>query len=349
MTTNKMRNLCIGAILGASVLSTPALSESLTLKALGQPGATGLIQENLEAPFFANFAKNTGLDINISFQTLDQTGIKGAEELRILKSGLFDIISLRLQQVSRDEPILLGLDLVGQNPTFAEGRKSMAEFSPAVDQRLQKKFDTKLLGLWPFGPQVLFCNAEIGSLADVKGLKVRTYDQNLANFVSSIGGTPVPLGFADVHQSLARGVVDCAITGPSSANSASWPEETTHVLPLAYQIAVQGYGMNLKVWNKFSAEEQAKIQKAFDKHTDDIWAYSKELFDDAMRCNVGETPCELNKPYKLVNVPVSDADIATVQNAVKTLSVPAWAVICDKKDPTCSSDWKATVGKRFGF
>ncbi len=349
MFTSTLKKTCIGAVLGASLLASPVASQTVKLKALGQPGATGMIQKNLEGPFFAELAERTGLDLDVSFQTLDQTGIKGAEELRILKSGLFDIISLRVQQVSRDEPILLGLDLVGQNPTFAEGRKSMAEFSPAVDKRLQEKFNTKLLGLWPFGPQVLFCNAEIGSLADVKGLKVRTYDQNLSNFISSVGGTPVPLGFTDVHQSLARGVVDCAITGPSSANSASWPEVTTHVLPLAFQIAVQGYGMNLDVWNKFSADDQAALQKAFDDHTDDIWAYSEELFDDAMRCNVGETPCELNKPYKLTNVPVSDADIATVQNAVKDLSFPTWAEVCDKKDPTCSADWKATVGARFGF
>ena len=101
--------------------------------------------------------------------------------------------------------------------------------------------------------------------------------------------------------------------------------------------------------NKFSADDQAKLQKAFDEHTDNIWTYSEELFDDAMRCNVGETPCELNKPYTLINVPVSDADVATVQNAVKDLSFPTWAEVCDKTNPTCSADWKATVGARFGL
>lgn len=333
--------------LGASVQIASA--ESTSLKAIGQPGATGLIQQNLEAPFFENFAENTGLDITVDFQALDQTGIKGAEQLRILKSGLFDIISLRLQQVSRDEPMLLGLDLVGLNPSFAAGKETMAEFEPVVDARLQDRFNTKLLGLWPFGPQVLFCKPEIASLADVKGLKVRTYDQNLANFISSLGGTPVPLGFADVHQSLARGVVDCAITGPSSANSAAWPEETTHVLPLAFQIAVQGYGMNLAAWNRFSAEDQDKIQAAFDELTAEIWTYSEELFDDAMRCNVGEEPCELNKPYSLVNVPVSDSDVALIDAAVKDLSFPSWAELCDKTNPQCSASWIETVGKRFGM
>lgn len=340
------------ATIAASTLlavGATASAETLTLKAIGQPGATGEIQKNKEAPFFAEFAERTGLDIKVNFQPVDQTGIKGAEQLRVLKSGLFDIISLRLQQVSRDEPMLLGLDLVGQNPTYADGKKSVEAFSELVDKRLQERFDTKLLGLWPFGPQVLFCNAEIKELKDLKGKKVRTYDQNLANFIASLGGNPVPLGFADVHQSLARGVVDCAVTGPSSANSAAWPEVTTHVLPLAFQLAIQGYGMNLKTWNNFSPEEQGKIQQAFDALTDDIWTYSEELFDDAMRCNVGATPCELNKPYKLVEVPVSDADVKLVQGSVNELSFPAFAEVCDKTNPQCSASWKATVGKRFGM
>ncbi len=347
LLTTRLAPVAIAAALLAG--TGAAAAETMTLKAIGQPSATGEIHKNKEVPFFAEFAERTGLDVNVSMQPLDQTGIKATEELRLLKSGLFDIMSLRLQQVSRDEPMLLGLDLVGQNPSYADGKASVDAFYDVVDKRLQEKFNTKLLGVWPFGPQVLFCKPEINGLKDLKGLKVRTYDQNLSNFVSSLGGTPVPLGFADVHQSLARGVVDCAITGPSSANSAAWPEVTTHVLPIAFQIATQGYAINLKTWNKFSAEDQAKIQKAFDELTADIWTYSEELFDDAMRCNVGETPCELNKPYKLVGVPVTDEDVALVKGSVSKLSFPAFAEACDKVNPECSSQWKSTVGKRFGM
>lgn len=343
-----MRQLLATLALGG-FLAAPASAETIELKVLGQPGSTGLIQKNQEAPFFENFAKDTGLDVNVNFQPLDATGIKDTEELRVLKSGLFNIISLRMSQVSRDEPTILGLDLVGLNPTYEAGKKTMADFSDIVDKRLQEKFNTKLLGIWPFGPQVLFCKPEISKLSDLKGYKVRVYDQNLAKFVESVGGTPVPLGFTEVQQSLARGVVDCAITGPSSANSAAWPEVTTHVLPLAFQIALNGYGINLDTWNKFSAEDQATIEAAFDKLTANIWAYSEELFDDAMRCNVGKTPCDLNKPYDLVEVPITEEDLAIVENAVKELSFPAWAEVCDATNPTCSKDWTATVGKRLGL
>ena len=209
-----------------AVAAVNAPAQTLEFKVLGQPLATGLIQKNKEQPFFENFAERTGLDAKADYKPVDMTGIKDTEELRVLKAGLFDIVSLRMSQISRDEPTILGLDLVGLNPTYETGRKTMKEFAPVVDKRLQEQFNTKLLGIWPFGPQVLFCKPEIAKLTDLKGHKVRVYDQNLANFVAKVGGTPVPIGFSEVHQSLARGVVDCAITGPSSANSAGWPEVT---------------------------------------------------------------------------------------------------------------------------
>jgi TRAP-type C4-dicarboxylate transport system substrate-binding protein len=336
-----LTTLAVSALLAAT---TMASAESYSFKALGQPVATGLIQKNVEQPFFENFAERTGIDASVDYKPLDVTGIKDTEQLRILKAGLFDIVSLRMSQISRDAPTILGLDLVGLNPDYDTGRKTIAAFADKVDEQLQAKFNTKLLGVWPFGPQVLFCEPEITQLSDLQGKKVRVYDQNLANFVSSVGGTPVPIGFPDVHQSLARGVVDCAITGPSSANSAGWPEVTNYMLPVAFQLALNGYGMNLDAWNSLTPEDQTKLENGFDTLVEEIWTYSEELFDDAVRCNVGDEPCETVKKYDLKLVPVTDADKAIIENAVNEISFPAWAEVCDKQNATCSEDWKAAIG-----
>ncbi len=177
---------------------------------IGQPLATGLIQKNKEQPFFENFAARTGLPIDVDYKPIDTLGMKDTEQLRVMKAGLFDIVSLRVSQNSRDEPTLLGLDLVGASPDYATGRKVAKAYFDTVDARLQQQFGVKLLGVWPFGPQILFCKKPITKLADIKGMKVRVYDQNLAKFIELVGGTPVPISFADTHQSLSLGVVDCA-------------------------------------------------------------------------------------------------------------------------------------------
>jgi hypothetical protein len=93
-----------------------------------------------------------------------------------------------------------------------------------------------------------------------------------------------------------------------------------------------------------SAADQAKLQAAIDTLVKDIWAYSAELYEDAMRCNAGASPCTLGKPYKLETVPVTAADLATVKNALNERSLPVWARQCNAVNPTCEADWKATVG-----
>jgi TRAP-type C4-dicarboxylate transport system substrate-binding protein len=323
--------------------------EPIKLRVAGNLLATGLIQQKKEQPFFENLAKTTGLPLDVDYKPMDVVGIKDTEGLRVLKSGLFDIVTLRIAQVSRDEPFLLGADLVGLNPNYEVARKVVDSYREAFDKRLQERFNGKLLGIWPFGPQVVFCNTPINGLADLKGKKVRVYDQSLAKFIEQIGGVPVSISFGETQQSLQRGVVDCAITGPSSANSAGWPEVTTHFMPIGFQIALNAYAMNLDTWKKFTPDQQQKLTAAFKQLEEDIWTYSKELFDDAVRCNVGKEPCTTVKKFKMTEVPVKEADLKMVQEAINSVSFPAWSEVCNKSFSGCGETWKKLVGPIAGM
>lgn len=335
------------AIAGAAVSANS--QQTIKLRVAGNLLATGLIQQNKEQPFFESLAKTTGLPLDVDYKPMDVIGIKDAEGLRVLKSGLFDVVSLRLAQVSRDEPFFLGLDVVGLNPNYEVARKVMTAYRDAFDQRLQERFNGKLLGLWPFGPQVVFCRVPIGGLSDLKGKKVRVYDQSLAKFIEQIGGVPVAISFGEVQQALSRGVVDCAITGPSSANSAGWPEVTTHFMPIGFQIAFNAYGMNLDSWKKLTADQQGKIAAAFRQLESDIWEYSKHLFDDAVRCNVGKDPCTTVKKYSMVEVAVRESDLQLIQSGLKSVAYPAWSEVCEKSYAGCSATWKKLLGPIAGI
>jgi len=336
--------------LGLALVTGPAAAQQpIKLQVAGNLLATGLIQKNKEQPFFEQLAKSTGLPIEVDYKPMDTTGIKDIEGLRVLRNGLFDIVTLRIAQVSRDEPFLLGLDLVGLNPDYATARKVADAYRAAFDQRLKERYNAKLLGLWPFGPQVIFCKPQIGGLKDLKGKKVRVYDQSLARFIEKIGGVPVTISFGETQQALSLGVVECAITGPSSANSAGWPEVSEYFMPIGFQIAFNAYAINLKSWARFDAQQQAKLVTAFKKLEDDIWAYSQELFDDAARCNVGKDPCTTVKKYSMKQVPVSAADLALVKEAIASVSLPAFAEVCDKSFAGCSAEWKRLLGPVTGI
>ena len=336
--------VAVGFLAGSGSIGAMAQDK---LRVMGMPLATGNIQKNREQPFFEKLKDSIGLEVD--YKVLDQTGIKEFEQLRIGQSGLFDIIGLRLGQVSRDEPTILGLDLVGLNTNYDTAKKVVGAYQGVVADRLDKQFGMKLLGVWPFGPQLIFCKPEISGLSDLKGKKVRILDGVMAKVMEKVGATPVTMAFGEVSQGLSLGTIDCAVTGPSSANSAGWPESATYVYPLALQVAVQGYAITNAAWAKLTPDQQGKLKGAIEKLTDDIWLYSKELWDDGMRCNAGQDPCTTGKKYALKSAPIKPEDVEFVKGAVREISFPAWAEACDKVNPGCSDAWKKAVGPIIGM
>jgi TRAP-type C4-dicarboxylate transport system substrate-binding protein len=337
------------AAAAALLFASGVHAENAKLRVAGNLVATGLIQQTKEQPFFENFAKNTGVPIDADYKPMDVLGVKDADGLRVLKSGLFDVVTLRLAQVSRDEPFFLGPDLVGLSTNYEVAQKVVDAYRDAFDKRLQERYNGKLLGIYPFGPQVVFCKVPVTGLADLKGKKVRVYDQSLAKFIEKLGGIPVTIAFGETQQALERGVTDCAITGPSSANSAGWPEVTTHFMPIGFQIALNAYAINLTKWKALPDEQKAKITAAFKKYEAEVWSYSKELFDDAARCNVGQEPCKTVKKFNMKNVPVKPADEQLIRDALTGVSLPLWSEVCDKSYDKCSATWKQVLAPVVGL
>ena len=47
-------------------------------------------------------------------------------------------------------------------------------------------------------------------------------------------------------------------------------------------------------------------------------------------------------------VPVNEADLKMVQDAISTVSFPAWSEVCNKSFSGCSEIWKKRVGPIAG-
>ena len=127
----------IAVVIGCAPLAAAA-QEKIKLRVMGMPLATGNIQKHREQPFFEGLAAKTDLPIEVDYKPLDSTGIKEFEQLRVMRTGLFDIAGLRLAQISRDEPVILGLDLVGLNADYATARKVVAARGKASSKRVTR-------------------------------------------------------------------------------------------------------------------------------------------------------------------------------------------------------------------
>ena len=348
---NTMQKTVSAAVAGAFVFMTGAAlaADPTTMRAVGNFSSNRKHVEGVERPFFTALPEKTGIKMRMNYNPMDVVGVKADEALRLLRTGAFDVMSVQIGQASRDDPFFEGLDLIGVSTDLGQLRRAVNAYREVFDQRLQQKFNAKVLALWPFGPQVFYCNTPIKSLDDLKGLKVRSFTPSMAALVQHFGATPVTLQFSEVYPSLQRGVANCGVTSPTSGNSGNWPEVTSHFLPLSVSGAVQGHFVNLDYWKKFSPESQAKITAAFKEMEEEMWALAETVNTDAANCNVGKEPCKENKKFSMTEVEVTPADIEKIKQAVSAVVLPIWKESCNRVDASCSATWNDTVGKELGY
>ncbi len=336
------RLILLGIILGGFVYAWTAV-DVINLRVVGQPSMTGPIQKNLEQPFFESLKEKTGLPITVDYRTVDKLGFKDNYELAMLKSGMFEMVSLRFLQNAQEEPSILGADLPGINPNFQTARKVGEAYGPVIDENLQKRFGVKLLGIWTFGPQVIFCNKPIHRLSDLKGRKVRVGASTYDALIKSQGGIPVVIPFDRVAEALSSNMADCAISSQTSAYSAKWPLYLTYVYPIATQMGTNGIAIRVDTWNRFSESQKRQLQSAVNAYIDQTWIYSEQLNNQASDCLQGKSACDLGVKYKLIQTPVTEDDKLFMRKFALEQSFPDWAANCDKLEPNCSMRWKAVL------
>nr|WP_272213303.1 hypothetical protein [Marinicella sp. W31]MDC2879250.1 hypothetical protein [Marinicella sp. W31] len=141
---------------GAIALAGPALAET-PLRIAGNFSQNNN-QVEIERSFFEELPAASGVDLSINYNPMDVVGVKAPDALRMLRGGTFDIMSVQIGMASRDDPFFEGIDLMGVATDMGSLHEVVDAYREAFDQRLQEKFNAKVLTLWPFGPQVFFCN-----------------------------------------------------------------------------------------------------------------------------------------------------------------------------------------------
>lgn len=306
-------------------------------------------QVDIERAFFDALGAKSGVSIAMNYNPMDVVGVKAPDALRMLRGGSFDVMSVQIGMASRDDPFFEGVDLIGVATDMAGLRKVVDAYRPAFDERLQKRFNAKVLALWPFGPQVFYCNHDIKGLKDLKGLKVRSFTPSMSAMLEHFGATPVTLQFSEVYPALQRGVASCGVTSPTSGNTGNWPEVTTHLLPLSVSGSVQGHFINLDTWKKFSPEQQAKLMVQFKALEDQLWNLAITANDDATACSTGQGECKAHKKFAMKLVEISPADRQAIKEVAEKVVLPIWKKTCNAVDAGCSAKWNETAGAAAGL
>ncbi len=284
--------------------------------------------------------------VTVDATPFDQMGIDDKTLLRLLKLGVMDFASMDISKMAGDDPRFEGCDLAGLALDATAARAACDAWRGVIDQQMQKNWGSKLLAIGGNPPQVFWCRTAVAGLDDLKGRKIRVFNNSMRDFMSGVGASSISISFPEVVPALSNGVVDCAVTGTLSGNTAGWAEVTKTIYPLSLGWSINVKAVNLGVWNKMSPALKSFFEQQFKIYEDKMWETIQAATTQADNCNFGREPCTMGRMVHMSLSPISAADRDRYKSLVEGSVLRGWVKRCGA---ACAKTWNETVGKALGL
>jgi len=206
----KMTNLLAATALTAAA-AVPAMAEKWDMP-MAYSGS------NFHSVTGAEFAKcvttGTGGDIEIVTHPSGSL-FPGAQIKRAIQTGQVPI-GERLLSGHQNENALFGFDSVPFLATsFDDADALWAAAKPTIEKILADQNLTLLYAV-PWPPQGLYFRDEVNSVADMKGIKFRSYNNATSRLAELTGMLPVTIEAAEISQAFATGVAHSMVWSGST-------------------------------------------------------------------------------------------------------------------------------------
>ncbi len=336
--------LCLLAT--TAIAATPVVAEDLAVVG----SWSGLpLHKQYEAPFWGTtLPEASGGKLNVALTTHDQMGLGVGDIYRLLGDGVYDVAMTVADYAVADAPELEGLDVPLLALTADEAKAMVDAARPMVSDIYSQRFNSHVLAIAPYPPQVVFCNKPIEGLSDLEGLKVRASGRMTAKLLDALGAEGVNVSFSEVPGALQKGVVDCAVTGAGSGYSAGWWEVSSHLLTLplgGWDSVVTA--VNMDKWNSLDAETQGLIEAQIKAEFEaPAWASAQGALVNDVACLTGNGECASGDARSMVLVEASEEDFARAREILETEVLPDWAA---RAGSDWVSRWNDSVGKVVGI
>jgi len=300
-----------------------------------------------EAPFWRDtLPKASKGALTADLTPLDQMAIDDKTMLRLLRLGVMDFASMDISKMAGDDPRFEGCDLAGVSMDPDKARAACDAYRAVIDRQMQKNWNAKLLAFGGNPPQVIWCRNVISGLSDLKGKKIRVFNNTMRDFLSGVGATAVSMASAEVVPALNNGVVDCGVTGSISGNVAGWTEVTKSLFPMSLGWSINIVAVNLNSWNRLDKATQTFMLDQMKAYENKMWQTVKRAAVDAENCNTNKKPCTMGKLANMTIVPLKPAEAEVHRKLVEGAVLTNWAKRCGAE---CAAEWNNTVGKVLGL
>ena len=225
---------------------------------------------------FADLVKaKTGGKLEIVVHPGGALGFKGAEILRVVRDGTLPIAEVLMGNVQGDEPIfgLTSLPLLAGSYDDAWRLYEIAR--PYYEKALARN-NAMLLYAVPWPPSGIYAKKLLKSTADFKGLKVRTYDANSAEFVRLLGAEGIAIPFSELYTALSTGLVNAVLTSTVTGVDAKLWEVTNYFHRINYAYPLNMVIVNKAMFERLPKDVQEAVLEAAKQVEKEQWNNSKK-------------------------------------------------------------------------
>lgn len=306
-------------------------------------------------PFWnEHMPKVSGGKISADVTNVTETGLKGSEVFRLTRLGVADFVTGSAGYASGDVAEIDGMDMAGVAQDTDTLRKMINAYWPILEERFRNKAGVEPIGAFPIVGQIFWCAVPINGPKDLAGKKVRVHGAGWASFVQGLGATTVTMAFGEVVPAMQRKVIDCAVTGATSGNTAKWTEVATHLMPMTIGWSVNVTAANPRSWASLDAKTQTFMKEKVNALMDEpTWDLAKNSTQHGVWCSTGDDRCNRNisehftlDKTGLTLVKLTDADTALRKKVIAENVLPGYTERCGVE---CAKRWNVTVGKVVGL
>ncbi|WP_430449179.1 TRAP transporter substrate-binding protein [Rhodophyticola sp.] len=242
-----MKTLPLTAAALAAILAVPASAETWDMP-MAYSGS------NFHSVTGAEFAQcvTTGTGGEIEIVTHPGGSLfAGADIKRAIQTGQVQI-GERLLSGHQNEDALFGFDsipfLVG---SFDEHDMLWEAAEPTITELLASQ-NLHLLYSVPWPPQGLYFNQEINSVADMEGIRFRSYNNATNRLAELTGMLPVTIEAAEISQAFATGVASSMVSSGATGYDRRVWESLSHFYEVDAWLPRNYVMVNADVWNDTS-------------------------------------------------------------------------------------------------
>ena len=250
----KVTTLCAG-FATATLLALPAAAEEKWDLPMAYSGS------NFHSVTGAEFAQcvTTGTGGEIEITTHPSGSLyAGADIKRAVQTGQVPI-GERLLSGHQNESAIFGWDSVPfLVSSFDEHEKLYEAALPHVQELLAEQNMTMLYSV-PWPPQGLYFNKEVNSVADMEGLKFRSYNNATARMAELTKMLPVSIEAAEISQAFATGVAESMVSSGATGYDRKVWESLSHFYSVDAWLPRNYMLINNDVWADVSDQNKNVI------------------------------------------------------------------------------------------